>query len=149
MEFDIGSFVHVLRHDIELNNTINEIKKECEVIKKHIQQATTGLKTVKKYGNGLYAKISKIYRENFMPTDRFTDEHEKALLDFIYVEKLGWKVDNSDHWWFDIQTQSRKSHLSYRDVAAGSCIRKVVADLKCKINSGKLKSCQQRKQVAS
>ena len=119
-----------------MEQDILSIQNICDQVDVLFEETKKELRKASKYGNGFYAKISKIWRENFLTTETFTDYHEVALIDFIFVECYGWNINDRKFWHFNEELQTRINFLSYKNKLAGSLVRRVVSDLKSKINNG-------------
>jgi len=146
-ESPTSSFLIALRSDVSLTHAFEKMKGNFNQIEVLVKETTVRLKSVKTHGTGLFALISAIWRQNYSDTVVFTAEHESALLEFIYVEKFGWKTDDANYWYMVQGTTTRQSPLSYRNKLIGGSIKKVVKNLKSYINK-KISNRGQQRQVA-
>ena len=85
-------FINVLRNNDELSESLVIHKTKLEQLERNGRDCV-------KYGEGIYATISRIWN-NLFPNGivEFTIEHELALRDYILVEKFGWAINDGRYW---------------------------------------------------
>ena len=147
-ESSADSFINLLRSDATVAHSAKILKDNFNQVESLVKEAAGHLRSAKKIGSGLQASISEIWRQNFSGAVNFTAEIESAVLEFIFVEKFGWNINDANFWYMNKGTVTRQNPLSYRNKLIGGSVKKIVRDVRSHINGKLLKDGQQR-QVTS
>ena len=103
-------FVEIVKNDESIKEALFQHKRKFDELGGIMIEAKKVMKETVQYGTGFYARISKLIKILFPDIEFFSDEHEAFLLDYIFIDVYGWKPNDHNFWYFDINTKDHRAH---------------------------------------